>query len=386
MLHAAVGDEAQVFLEHGGVEAQHAARHGVFGVGVFQFHRVLEQAGDLGLEFFGPELRVFLLHGVDQVDAEIAVHGLVAQDVLVLFRGAGHLVLAAQCQDLHEADVEEQAFHDAGEHDQRLEQLLVGFGGAGLEFRVAQGVDERDQKLVLVTDGLDLVVGVEHFAFVEAERFDDVLVGVGVNGFVEGLAQQELAAFRRGDLAVGAEHDVVGGEAVGGDEEAEVALDQAHFVFRQLAGFPLFDVALHVHFLRHPVVGALRQVFFPGPLVLERDELVDVGLAVDHALVAGVDAAGAVGVHRVVGGGNGGDRVFKAQHANSWLFFLKCFDGLWPTVEVWPKPDVSMPFRSRLCGAGLRMGQGACPCGSSEPSEGFRYASPILRLPVRLFQ
>lgn len=317
LLHAAVGDEAQVFLEHAGVQAQHAARHGVFGVGVFQLDGLLEQVHDLGLEAVGPQQRVFQLDGVDQVDAEVAVHGLVAQDVLVLFGGAGHLVLAAQGQDLHEADVEEQAFHDAGEHDQGFEQLLVVFDGAGLEFRVAQHVDERDQEFVLVADGLHFVIGVEHFAFVQAQAFHDVLVGVGVDGFVKGLAQQELAAFRAGDLAIGAQHDVVCGQGIRGDEEAQVALDDAHFVFGQLAGFPLFDVALHVHFLRHPVVGALRQVLFPSPLVLERYQLVDVGRAVDHLLVHHVYAAGAMGVHGGGGGGRGGDGVFEIQHGCS---------------------------------------------------------------------
>ena len=47
----------------------------------------------------------------------------------------------------------------------------------------------------------------------------------------------------------------------------------------------------HVHFLRHPVVGAGGEVLLPGPLVLERHQLVDVGLAVDDALVGGLDAA-----------------------------------------------------------------------------------------------
>lgn len=313
LLHAAVGDEAQVFLEHAGVQTQHAARHGVFGVSVFQFHRVLEQFGDLGLEAFGPDFRLFQLDGVDQVDAEIAVHGLVAQDVLVLFRRAGHLVLAAQRQDLHKAHVEEQAFHDAGKHDQGFEQLLVIFQRAGLEGRVAQYVDEGDQEFIFVADGFDFVVGVEDFAFVQAQAFHDVLVGVGVDGFVKGLAQQELAAFRAGDLAVGAQHDVVGGQGVRGDEEAEVALDDAHFVFGQLAGFPLFDVALHVHFLRHPVVGALGQVFFPCPFVFEGHELVDVGGAVDHFFVHHVDAAGGVGA-RGGGGRFGFDGVVKVQH------------------------------------------------------------------------
>src|SRR5881392_2134985 len=58
----------------------------------------------------------------------------------------------------------------------------------------------------------------------EIEALDDVLVGVGVDRFLERLAQQVLAAFRRRDVAVGAEHDVVRRKRVGGDEEAEVSL------------------------------------------------------------------------------------------------------------------------------------------------------------------
>ena len=89
------------------------------------------------LELRRPQVRVLELDLVDQVDAEIAVHRLVAQDVLVLLGGAGHLVLPAQRQDLGEADVEEQAFHQAGEDDQALQQCLVVLGRAGLEVRVA---------------------------------------------------------------------------------------------------------------------------------------------------------------------------------------------------------------------------------------------------------
>ena len=107
--------------------------------------------------------------------------------------------------------------------------------------------------------------------------------------FFERLAQQVLAAFRRRDVAVGAQHDVVGGQRVGGDEEAEVALDDAALVFGQAVRvLPQLDVALHVDFLRHPVVGAAGQVLVAGPFVLERDQLVDIGLAVDDALVLGV--------------------------------------------------------------------------------------------------
>ena len=213
---------------------------------------------------------------------------------MILLGGAGHLVLPAQRQDLHEADIEEQAFHDAGEGDQALQESLVSLVRAGLERWVGQHVDVRQQEFVLRLDAADLVIGVEDFALVEAQAFHDVLVGVSVDGLLERLAQQILAAFRRGDLAIGAEHDVVGGQTIGGDEETQVALDDVALVLGQPVGvFPCRDVAVHVHFLRHPVVRAGGDVLFPGPLVLEWHQLIHVGLGVDDQLV--FDAHAAVG-------------------------------------------------------------------------------------------
>ncbi|MNC86675.1 hypothetical protein D3C83_23490 [compost metagenome] len=55
------------------------------------------------------------------------------------------------------------------------------------------------------------MVGVEYLALVEVQALDDVLVGVGVDRLLEGLAQQVLAALGRGDVAVRPQHDVVGG-------------------------------------------------------------------------------------------------------------------------------------------------------------------------------
>ncbi|MNQ88241.1 hypothetical protein D3C85_1034980 [compost metagenome] len=236
-------------------------------------------------------MRIFQFDGVDQINAEVAVHGLIAKDVHVLLCSAGHLVLAAKRQDLREANVEEQAFHEASEDDQRLQQRLVGFGRARLEVGVRDRVDERDQELVFGADGRNFVVSVEDLGFVQVQAFDDVLIGVRVDGFFECLAQQELAAFRRRDVAVGAQHDVVRGQRVGRDEETQVALDDAALVLGEpVRVLPEGDVARHVDLLRHPVVGASRQVLFPSPLVLEGHKLVDVRLAVDDALVGNLDA------------------------------------------------------------------------------------------------
>ena len=163
---------------------------------------------------------------------------------------------------------------------------LVGLRRAGLEVGIGQHVDERDQEVVLVLDRLDLVVRVEDLGLVEAQALGDVLVGVRVDRLLERLAQQVLPALGRGDVAIRAEHDVVGGERVGGDEEAQVALDDQALVVGQAVGvLPQLDVALHVDLLRHPVVGAAGKVLLPRPAVLERHELVDVGRAVDDALV-----------------------------------------------------------------------------------------------------
>jgi len=288
----AVGDVAQIAFEHGSVKAKHAAWHGVFGITVFEFNGFQEQLIDFGFEVSGPQLGVLELDLVDQVDAEVAVHGFVAQDVLVLLGSTGHLVLTAQSQNLGEAYIEEQTFHEASKHDERLQKRLICFLSARFEVRVHDGVNERNQELVFVADGLNFVVRVEDFAFVQAQRLSDVLVGVGVNGFFKGLAQQELAALRRRDVAVGAQSDVVGSQRVGCHKEAQVALDQAALVFCQTVGvFPERYVAGHVDFLRHPVVGASGEVFFPGPFVFEGHQLVDVGLAVDDALVSCVHAA-----------------------------------------------------------------------------------------------
>ena len=58
LLAAPVGDVAQVFLEHRGVQAEHAARHGVLGVAVLELDRLLDQRLDLVAELARPQLRV----------------------------------------------------------------------------------------------------------------------------------------------------------------------------------------------------------------------------------------------------------------------------------------------------------------------------------------
>ena len=73
----------------------------------------------------------------------------------------------------------------------------------------------------------------------------------------------------------------------------KVALDDAALVFGQAVGvFPQRDVAGHVDLLRHPVVGTGGEVFLPSPFVFKGDQLVDVGLTIDDALVSSIHTFG----------------------------------------------------------------------------------------------
>lgn len=157
-------------------------------------------------------MRVFDFDLVDHVDAEVQVHGLVAQDVLELLGDAGHFVAAAHGEDLGEAAIEEDAFQHAVVGDEVAQQLFVGVDGAGFELRIGDRTGVFQAPGCLFGDRRDLVVHVEDLAFIHGQRFDAVLVGVGVDRFFEGLAQDVLAALRVGDQAVHGQYQVVGNQ------------------------------------------------------------------------------------------------------------------------------------------------------------------------------
>ena len=73
--------------------------------------------------------------------------------------------------------------------------------------------------------GGHFAVHIEDFAFVHGQRFDAVLVGVGVDGLFKALAQQVLAALGVGNKAVDGEYQVIGNQGVGAGEITQRALD-----------------------------------------------------------------------------------------------------------------------------------------------------------------
>src|SRR5215207_11375181 len=80
-LQTPVGDELDVLPEETGVEPEHAVGETVRGVGDLQRYRLPDLRHELVLEIGRPQVRVLGLDAVDQVDAEVEVDRLVAQDV-----------------------------------------------------------------------------------------------------------------------------------------------------------------------------------------------------------------------------------------------------------------------------------------------------------------
>jgi hypothetical protein len=134
---------------------------------------------------------------VDQINAEITVHRFVTQDILVLLCCTRHLVLATQRQDLGESHVEEQTFHQARKHNQRLQQSLICLRSTCMEVGVHDGIDEGNQELVFVADRFNFVVRVKNFAFVKPQGLHNVLVSVGVNRLFKSLTRHAGAVMWR---------------------------------------------------------------------------------------------------------------------------------------------------------------------------------------------
>ena len=59
LLAAAVGDEAQIFLELRRIQSEHAAGHGVFGITIFELDAALHERADFVAEFLGPQMGGF---------------------------------------------------------------------------------------------------------------------------------------------------------------------------------------------------------------------------------------------------------------------------------------------------------------------------------------
>ena len=180
-----VTDEAELAGMQVGVVAQDGVAQDVGGVGRLGGFGFVPQ----GLQGGGVEAQVlFLEQFAHHPDAEGAVQHLVAHDVLQLLGGAFHQAAPLQREDGGEAVVEPAALEDGGKEEVGERELVQVVALAEVEVgphhALQPAVGERD---LAVDFGYDAVAVVD-FLLVEADAFDAVLVGPGVQRFFIDLA------------------------------------------------------------------------------------------------------------------------------------------------------------------------------------------------------
>src|SRR5690606_1174780 len=119
----------------------------------------------------------------------------------------------------------------------------------------------------------------------EAETLHDVMEAMCVDRLLERLAEKILSTLRIGHMSEDRQDDVVGDQTLSGRKEAEIAKDDSALVVRKIVAAPHCDVAPHRNFLRLPVIPVSVQVMLPGPVILQRHELIDIHhIGIDQAL------------------------------------------------------------------------------------------------------
>src|SRR5271168_4706302 len=112
----------------------------------------------MSLELGCPEMRVLLLNSIDEIDAEVEVDRLIAQNVLKLLADSRHFILTKEGEDHHKSAIEEYPFHDDVIADQVLQEFLCTFRSARRKIWLENVSSQMHLKGVFRMDRIDLVV------------------------------------------------------------------------------------------------------------------------------------------------------------------------------------------------------------------------------------
>ena len=210
----------------------------------------------LALQLLGPDFRVFLHEGAEQLDDGQAVQRFVAHRPGNDLPHALHFTEAREIQQDGEGREQLQAFGEGTERCQSLGNLVLA-------------VDPEALHVVVFV--LHLLVFEEGgvFDFRHADRIQQMAVGGDVHGFDVGEGgqhHQHFGGFKH--LAVML-HVAVIHLDIGLGEEAEDLRQQVAFRRREVA-VPVLHVVGERHFFRQPVHALLHQPCFIGPGIAER--------------------------------------------------------------------------------------------------------------------
>ncbi len=227
---------------------------------------------------------LFKANLVDHLDSEIGVKHFVTHDVLQLLGGALHQAPALQGKDGAETVVEPAAFENASEkrvrHDEGFQLVPVGQINVRPQHRLEPLVGNPD----LLVNLRHHAVAVVNLELVQAQGFDAVLISPGMHRFFIDLARLVDLQLGGGHLFHHRQADVAHGQDIARSEVGEHALIDVALLQGELV-LVILHILGHVDVQRRPVVLVGVEKEFPGPRVLERRQLVDIGLAIDDPLI-----------------------------------------------------------------------------------------------------
>ena len=96
-------------------------------------------------------------------------------------------------------------------------------------------------------------------------------------------------------------YDVITHQTLGCTEEAEITHNNLPLISTELVGFPQLNILLHRHLIRHPLVFTAVEIMFPGPVIFDGHQLINIhGFAVDQAFVIHINALGKIACLRTL--------------------------------------------------------------------------------------
>jgi hypothetical protein len=174
---------------------------------------------------------------VDDLESELEVCALIAEDPVRSRRKAVQQALGAQEVDIGEGREEEQTFNAGGEADQVQQELAAVLYGLQV-IELLNGVHPAHAEIGLLVNRRNVLHGGEGGGALVGIR--DVVVQqreveLHVHSLFKQLAREIETSFRRIDVLVEIQHQVVGDDGVTGGEEGDQALDKVNLGRGELA-------------------------------------------------------------------------------------------------------------------------------------------------------
>ena len=152
--------------------------------------------------------------------------------------------------------------------------VFLSFGG---KRRIKHGFRHFNHKLILQLNARNIIVHRVNLVRIQSERITTINKRIRVHRLLIRLAKQILPALGIRNMLVNSENDIVRGQAFRGGKKAHIPKNNPSLVLAKNGGtLPLFNIFLHIHLFRRPVVRDARLVVRPSPLILHRKNLIRV--------------------------------------------------------------------------------------------------------------